>query len=326
MSETLHPLILRPAYKDYIWGGNRIPTVFDRSLPPGIYAESWELSDRPEGMGIVDNGPLQGTTLAKVLEQFGHDLLGHGVCGNTLPLLVKLIDARERLSIQVHPDNESAARGLGEAKTEAWHVLAAAPGSRVYAGLKPATDRSVFLQALRDGRLENCLNAVPIQPGDTIFIPGGRVHAIGEGLLLLEVQQNSNTTYRVYDWGRVGHDGKPRDLHVEQALQVIRWRDADPVKTTPWSVTDGPQVTPTVLVECPFFRLERMELGGAFEVHHSGAGFHAVFTLEGPVVIETAGGTELVARGRTCLIPALWNRYTIRPERPGTRILRISLP
>ncbi len=321
-----YPLILSPAYKNYIWGGNRIPATFNRTLPPGIYAESWELSDRPDGMATVNNGPLQGTTLADCVTHLGHDLLGHGACQSSLPILVKLIDARERLSIQVHPDNESAAGGFGEAKTEAWHILAANPGSRVYAGLKPGTDRSSFLTALNSGNLEECLNTIPVQAGDTIFIPGGRVHAIGEGLLLLEVQQNSNTTYRVYDWGRLGHDGQPSELHIEQALRVIRWQDSDPVKTTPWSVTSAAHVTTTILTECPFFRIERVELGGPFEVRHNGAGFHAIFTLEDAIEVETAAGTEVIPRGRTCLIPALLNRYTLHPAGTRTHLLRISPP
>lgn len=326
MNMEAYPLILEPSYKDYIWGGSRIPSTFQRTLPPGIYAESWELSDRTDGMTTVENGPLHGTTLASCVARFGHDILGHATCQSSMPILVKLIDARDRLSIQVHPDNESAAGGSGEAKTEAWHVLAAEPGSHVYAGLKPGTDRSTFLTALNAGKLETCLNTIPVQPGDTIFIPGGRVHAIGAGLLLLEVQQNSNTTYRVYDWGRVGHDGKPRELHVEQALRVIRWQDTAPVKTTPWSVTNGPHVTSTILAECPFFRLERVELGGPFEVHHNGAGFHTLFTLETAVRLETMEGTVEVPRGRTCLIPAILNRYTIHPARIGAKILKISLP
>jgi len=326
MPAPLYPFILDPAYKDYIWGGDRIPHLFHRELPPGIYAESWELSDRPEGMGIVANGELKGSPLDTLIARFGYDLLGYGVHGPHLPLLVKLIDSRERLSIQVHPDTDSATRGQGEAKTEAWHVLAADPGARVFAGLKPGVNHPAFLQALNSGKLETCLNSIPVQKGDTIFIPGGRVHAIGEGLLILEVQQNSNTTYRVYDWGRVGHDGKPRELHIEQALKVIRFEDDAPIKTAPWSVSNGPRVTSTILTECPFFRLEQITLTDTFDVHHDGSGFHAIFTTTGPVTIETASERTTVPAGRTCLIPALVNRYTIRSHPPTTNLLRITLP
>lgn len=326
MTSHLYPLILDPAYKDYIWGGDRIPALFHRQLPPGIYAESWELSDRHEGMGIVANGNFKGATLDSLIARFGRDLLGYGVHGSHLPLLVKLIDSRERLSIQVHPDNESAARGHGEAKTEAWHILAAQPGAKVFAGLKQGVDRSAFIQAMKAGRIETCLNAVPVRAGDTIFIPGGRVHAIGEGLLILEVQQNSNTTYRVDDWGRVGHDGKPRELHVEQALNVIRFKDDAPTRTVPRSVSHDPHAETTLLVECPFFRLEQITLADALEVCHDGAGFHAVFTTHEQVAIEVGADTVIVPRGRTCLIPAMLNHYTLRATVPDTRLLRITLP
>jgi mannose-6-phosphate isomerase len=326
MTPKLYPFILDPVYKDYIWGGNRIPLLFNRQLPPGIYAESWELSDRPEGMSIVANGALKGSTLSSLIANAGSEILGHGACSSSLSLLVKLIDSRERLSIQVHPDNESAALGQGEAKTEAWHVLAAEPGSIVFAGLKQGTSKSDFINAIKAGNLEACLNTIPVKTGDTIFIPGGRVHAIGEGLLILEVQQNSNTTYRVYDWGRVGHDGKPRELHVDQALKVIRFEDNAPIKTTPKSTRPSSNLTVTTLTECPFFRLEKITMTDKFEVHHDGSGFHAVFTTSGAVDIETSSGTVTIPGGRTCLIPAHLNRYTLRASTPNTQLLRISLP
>jgi mannose-6-phosphate isomerase len=264
--------------------------------------------------------------LAGLLTRFGHDITGHGCCISGFPLLVKLIDARERLSIQVHPDDASAAQGLGEAKTEAWHILEAPPGARVYAGLKPGMDTVAFRNAIRENSLERCLNAIPVATGDTIFIPGGRVHAIGEGLLILEVQQNSNTTYRVYDWGRVGKDGKPRDLHIEQALKVIRWVDTAPIKTAPWPETEGAGISVRTLSCCPFFKLERIDLSCEFPVHHDGASFHALFTCGAPLEVRTDSGSLLVPRGRTCLIPALVNRYNLVPKAPGTQLLRISVP
>jgi len=223
---ALYPLILDPAYKDYIWGGDRIPALFDRPLPPGTYAESWELSDRPEGMSHITNGTWKGASLSELVTRFGPELIGRGVSSANFPLLVKLIDARERLSIQVHPDDALAAKGLGEAKTEAWHILHAPPDAKVFAGLTPNATATTFLAALKENRLESCLQAVPVKTGDTIFIPGGRLHAICEGLVLLEVQQSSNTTYRVYDWGRVGKDGKARDLHLGR-----RYRSSDGVTT-----------------------------------------------------------------------------------------------
>jgi mannose-6-phosphate isomerase len=323
---NLYPLILEPSYKDYLWGGNRIPALLDRPLPPGIYAESWELSDRPEGMSGVTNGPLKGLTLAEVLTRFGPDLLGGGTHTTRFPLLVKLIDARERLSIQVHPDDASARQGMGEAKTEAWHILAAQPGARVYAGLKEGVDASALQAAIKDHRAESCLNAIPVTTGDTIFIPGGRVHAIGEGLLILEVQQNSNTTYRVYDWGRVDKDGKARDLHLDQALRVIRWHDEAPVKISPCPVAEAPESGVTLLVACPYFRLEQIELTGEYPVEHDGSSFHALFTSGTPLEVRVGSDPVLIPRGRTCLIPAHSSRYTLVPCAQRNQVLRISVP
>lgn len=322
----LYPFILEPAYKDYIWGGGRIPARFNRPLPEGIYAESWELSDRVEGMSHVANGPLQGQSLANLVARFGSQLMGRGTRGPNFPLLVKLIDAKERLSIQVHPDDEKAAQGIGEAKTEAWHILDAPKDAQVFAGLKPGVTEKVFCTALKETRLENCLQAVPVSAGDTIFIPGGRIHAICEGLLILEVQQNSNTTYRVYDWGRVDKSGKPRELHLEQALKVIRWTDPAPARITPTPLSTKPGALVTELVSSPYFRLESLEITAPFFVQHNGTSFHALFTKQDEIQLMSAAGTVIIPRGRTCLIPASLEQYTLKPNGRQASLLRISVP
>ncbi len=319
----LYPLLLKPVYKDYIWGGTRIPRVFQRPLPPGIYAESWEVSDRPEGRSIVVNGPLADTPLADLIRVHGSALLG--VAGPTCPLLVKLIDARERLSVQVHPDDQSAPLCQGEAKTEAWHVLQADPGAAVFAGLMPGVTEKVFRDALSATRLEPCLKRIPVRAGDTIFIPGGRIHAIGEGCLLLEVQQNSNTTYRVYDWNRLGNDGRPRELHVGKAFQVIRWDDNGDPRTTPRRVTYADGTTSLELVASSYFRLEQLDLRNSQTCRHDGHGFHTLFTSAVAVSIEYEGGRVTVPFGRSCLIPAAIREYRLTPVTPGP-VLRISLP
>jgi len=322
----LYPFILEPAYKDYIWGGSRIPARFNRNLPEGVYAESWELSDRPEGMSVVANGSLKGQSLATLVTRFGKELLGHGIKSATFPLLVKLIDAKERLSIQVHPDDAAAARGIGEAKTEAWHILDAPADGQVFAGLKPGVNEAAFLGALKAGQLEETLQSIPANAGDTIFIPGGRVHAICEGLLILEIQQNSNTTYRVYDWGRVDKAGKPRELQLEQALKVIHWADSAPVKTTPRSISDKPGAGITELVVSPYFRLEKLDITAPFFVQHEGASFHALFSETDAVKIMCEAGTETIPGGRTCLVPAKLTRYTLKPTGKRATVLRISVP
>lgn len=322
----LYPFILEPAYKDYIWGGSRIPVVFNRHQPSGIYAESWEISDRPEGMSHVGNGPLKGESLATLVTRLGTSLLGRGVKTTSFPLLVKLIDAKERLSIQVHPDDTKAAQGIGEAKTEAWHILDAPAGAQVFAGLIPGTDETSFTAAQKQNQLEKTLQAVPVTAGDTIFIPGGRVHAICEGLLILEVQQNSNTTYRVYDWGRIDKSGAPRELHLGQALKVIQWSDSAPVKTTPQILINKPGTRVTELVASPYFRLEKLELSAPFFVQHDGSSFQALFTGHDDIQIMSEAGAESVPRGRTCLIPAALDRYTVKPAGKHAALLRISVP
>ncbi|MEI8140474.1 MAG: type I phosphomannose isomerase catalytic subunit [bacterium] len=322
----LYPFLLEPAYKDYIWGGSRIPARFNRDQPEGVYAESWELSDRPEGMSFVANGPLKGQSLAELVTRFGKELLGHGIKSDSFPLLVKLIDAKERLSIQVHPDDASAALGIGEAKTEAWHILDAPKGGQVFAGLKPNITEVSFLAALKTGQLEGTLQSVPATAGDTIFIPGGRVHAICEGLLILEIQQNSNTTYRVYDWGRVDKAGKPRELHLDQALKVIHWTDAAPVKTIPRPISEKSGALVTELVVSPYFRLEKLDITAPFFVQHDGASFQALFSEKDDIKIMCESGTETVPGGCTCLIPAKLNRYTLKPTGKQATVLRISVP
>lgn len=315
-----YPLLLEPAYKDYIWGGNRIPRVFRRPLPDGIYAESWEVSTRPEGPSLVANGPLAGRTLADAIPA-----MEHHAARTAFPLLLKLIDARERLSLQVHPDDITATRCGGEAKTEAWHVLDAAPGARVFAGFRSAMTEPSFRDAIATGRLEACLRAVPVGAGDTIFIPGGRVHAICEGCLLLEVQQNSNTTYRVYDWGRVDRDGKPRELHLEKALQVIRWEDTGEPKTRPVPRINADGTTSMELVASPYFRLERLDLAGPLTCRHDGRSFHVLFASGMALNVEHAGGSVEVPFGRSCLIPAALREYRLLPLAAGP-VLRTSVP
>ena len=317
-----YPLLLDPVYKDYIWGVNRISKVFRRSPPPGTCAESWEVSDRLEGASTVANGPLRSLTLRDLMQRQPAEIVGGPAA---FPLLVKLIDARERLSVQVHPDDDSAARYGGEAKTEAWHILDAPRGGRVYAGLLPGATEETFRAALKEKRLPDYLREVPVKSGDTVFIPGGRVHAIGEGLLILEVQQNSNTTYRVYDWDRMGKDGKPRELHVEKALRVERRQDDAPVLVTPCPLDTGPQAQGRTLVSCPYFRLAQMTLTGPVQARSGGNGFEILFPIEGSLRIETEAGTTNVPFGQSCLLPAALREAVIAPADAIARYLRINL-
>lgn len=215
-------LKLRPACKDYLWGGTRLKTLYHKQFNGDRLAETWELSCHPDGPSVIENGPFAGRTLREYI-----DIQGKGVLGSNcqvfedFPILIKLIDAREDLSIQVHPNNTYALSHEGQyGKTEMWYVLEAEPGARLYYGLKRAVSRKELCRRMEDGTLTEVLNAVPARRGDLFYIPAGTVHAICRGLVIAEIQQSSNVTYRVSDYGRLGPDGKPRPLHVEQAEDV----------------------------------------------------------------------------------------------------------
>lgn len=326
MTEDIYPLRFKPVYKDYIWGGDKIVRLYKRDEPSGVYAESWEVADRPEGMSVVDNGPLAGTTLHSLVETLGKDLLGTRVQASVFPLLIKLIDARERLSVQVHPDDAAALQFGGEAKTEMWHVLDADHGAKVFAGLKPDVDQGMFMAAVDTGLFEEVLSAVPVTKGDTIFIPGGRVHAIGAGCLLLEVQQNSNTTFRIHDWGRTGRNGMPRDLHVEEALRVIRWDDTDDARVMSRRLDTTGRNEVWEVLTTPYFCLEKLVLSEAWMFLTLRQSFHILFVVEGRVEVKAEGMTEALGPGSTCLVPAFVNGYDMSPVEHPCMVLRITGP
>ena len=224
-----HPLRFEPIYKQYLWGGTRLRTVLGRDLDPRqTYAESWDICDHDADQSRVLAGPLAGATLHELFLEHRREVLGEQVpptpsgLPSRFPLLLKYLDAARDLSFQVHPDDAMAAKldppNLG--KSEAWIVLEAEPGSLIYAGLHEDIDRSALAEAIRRGTCQECVHAFEARPGDCVFIPAGTVHALGAGLLVAEIQEASNTTFRLFDWNRVGPDGKPRPLHVQQGLEA----------------------------------------------------------------------------------------------------------
>jgi mannose-6-phosphate isomerase len=322
MKKNLYPLKFFPVYKDYPWGGSRIPETYNRDVPAGIYAESWEISDRDDGMSVVANGPLAGQTLREVLQANPTELMGSSVSGTKFPLLIKLIDSKQKLSVQVHPNDATAAEFGGEAKTEMWYLLGDNK-TQVYCGLNEGVTRKSFQQAVEEGTSGDTMRPVPVQKDSAVFVRGGRVHAIDEGCLILEIQQNSNTTYRIYDWGRMGNDGLPRALHIDQAANVINWDDHE-----------NPLVEPTVLVDtegfqclevlrCAYFRLEKLVLSIPLEVPMAGKTFHALFVAEGVAQISWDGGSETARAGESILIPAALPAYTLDGN---ATVLRTSIP
>jgi len=326
METELYPLRFNPAYKDYFWGGEDIVKKYGRRLPPGVYAESWEVSDRLDGMGVVSNGPLAGKTFRELVQRFGHQITGTHTTTSGFPLLIKLIDAHDKLSVQVHPDDGSARQFGGEAKTEMWYVLGAKPNSALYCGLKPGVDRQKFEHAIRTRHVEELLNRIPVAEGDVIYVPGGRVHAIDAGCLIFEVQQNSNTTYRVYDWGRVGLDGKPRALHIQEALRVISWRDMSSPKMQPVQVIAQESTRVDRLLATHYFKIERIQLGDPCGSKSDGGTFNMFFVLDGKVQITGNGHEELLTPGCSCLVPAAVPECLMDPVDGPVTFLRVTLP
>lgn len=319
MNAIQKPLVLKPVYKDYIWGGSRISAAYGRAGAPGVCAESWEISAHPDGESVVVSGPFAGRRLASLVAEFGAGMLGTRAPDATrFPLLFKLIDARDRLSVQVHPNNANAALTGGEPKTEMWVVLDRTPGASLYAGLAEGVTTASLRAALADGSAASQLVRLPVEPGQALFIPGGLVHAIGAGCLIYEVQQNSNTTYRLFDWGRTGADGKPRQLHIEESFKTIDWALRPPHMATPAASVRNGTNTWADVVSCGFFTLRRLDLAEPQWVTVDTTSFHALFVAAGQVTVSAGGESVTLATGSSALIPAAASGYTLTPHAAST--------
>lgn len=317
-SESIYPLIFDPVFKDYIWGGRNLERLFDRSLPPGIIAESWEIAGHEDGTTKVANGHFAGVPLTIVQEELGLDLIGYRNSWaherGKFPLLVKLLDANHPLSVQVHPNDDYALANEGNelGKTEMWVVLDATPEAALILGLLPDTSPKLFRQAVSDGNLEHYLHRLPVTAGDAICVPAGTVHAILEGAIIAEIQQNSNTTYRVYDWNRVGADGNPRPLHIDKAIEVIDFASAKPGLARPVLVDEGSGVRRLQLCSNRYFTTERveMEMGAVFNGTCNGATLEIWGLLRGMAVLA---GLQINAI-QFVLLPAALGEYSIEAQ------------
>ena len=302
----LHPVKLTPAFKDYLWGGERLKTEFHKQTDLTPLAESWELSAHKDGQSVVASGTYAGLTLTDYLAAIGKDAMGTA-CGkyDYFPLLIKLIDAKGDLSVQVHPSDEYALAHEGEyGKTEMWYVLDCEEGAALYYGFREDTTRAEYEAAIREGRLTDILNRVPVKRGDVFFIPAGTVHAIGAGILICEIQQNSNTTYRVYDYNRRDKDGNLRPLHVEKALAVSDLRTSPDLPAIP----DGEDV---LLAECGYFEARRLRVKGQGAVNATPESFTALTVTEGEGVLSHSGGEIPFRKGDTLFIPAQQTVFTV---------------
>lgn len=292
-----YPLKLKPIFKERIWGGQRLRTLFGKDLPAGKpIGESWELADLPEDKSVIANGPLAGQTVDRAIHLFGR-ALETGRPG-PFPLLIKLLDAREVLSVQVHPDEPTCRRmGTGQPKTECWYILDAPSDGIIYKGLKPGTTREQFARAVAEGTCAEYLVAVPVKPGQCHFLPSGTPHAIGAGLVIAEIQQPSDTTYRVFDWNRLDPStGKPRALHIQQALESIHFGV---------SADELPVTTVGRLVDAPEFKLDKGHQMPKGELLLESPAPKAVLFLTGAGLIQGPHFDPIAfQKGDTILIPA----------------------
>ncbi len=302
----LYPLKFRPSLKERLWGGDALASMKRSAKDAGKkIGESWELSAVPGDVSVVANGPLKGNSLAELLEVYMGDLAGEKIFdkfGETFPLLIKLIDARDVLSIQVHPDDRLAAvRHQSSGKTEMWYVVDAQPGASLYVGFKRKTSREEYLAAVEAGTLPELLRRVEVKPGEAWFIPAGAIHAIGAGLLIAEIQQTSDITYRVDDWGRLDDQGNPRQLHTELAVDAI-----DFSAPGDYSITVTPRTNEPVLMKrCPYFTTNLLKVEGeAVRDYAPLDSFVIYMCLKGELKIGYEGGTETLSAGETALLPA----------------------
>jgi mannose-6-phosphate isomerase len=321
---SLPPLRFEPIFKQYLWGGRRLESLLGKRLGPGPhFAESWEVVDHGQDQSVVSAGPLQGTTLHALVAQHGAALLGRHHPQPRFPLLMKLLDAHQTLSVQVHPNDHQAALldPPDSGKTEAWVILAADPGSKIYAGLKPGVDRVTLASEVQNGTCNTCLHQFEPHVGDCIFLESGTVHAIGAGLVVAEIQQASDTTYRLFDWNRVDDDGQPRQLHVREALDTIDFRRG-PVTPQRPQPTDQPQRER--LVACDKFVLDRWRLDAPVAADGNDR-FHILSVVEGEATVVAGADQERLPRGNTILLPACCPAYSVRP-RGGAVLLDMYLP
>jgi mannose-6-phosphate isomerase len=309
----LYPLTFQPIFKERVWGGRSLERLYQKPLPPDVsIGESWEISDRPEGVSVIANGPLAGKDLRWLMEEHGRELLGVSAPagGGRFPLLIKILDAREKLSLQVHPPAAQAARLGGEPKTEMWYVAEAAAGAELYAGLKQGVTRPEFEARVRDGSVAGCFHRIPVQAGNAMFLPSGRVHAIGAGLVIFEVQENSDTTYRVFDWNRLGLDGQPRPLHVEQSLASIDFSDVEP-DVIPSVYSRNPSLSIRYLVENPLFVVNGCKVRRGERFYLRSPAFQIIGLLSGSLQISAAGQAVALRPGGFVLLPAALERTAL---------------
>jgi mannose-6-phosphate isomerase len=320
---VLPPLRFAPVLREALWGGRRLAEL-GKPLGSGEhYSESWEIVDHGADQSVVIGGPLAGATLHDLVERHGADLLGRHQGMTQFPLLLKFLDCQKTLSVQVHPNDAQAARlhPPDSGKTEAWVILAANPGSKIYAGLRPGVEREELERAVATGDCETCLHSFEPKVGDCVFIAAGTVHALGAGLLIAEIQQASDTTFRLFDWNRVDRDGRPRRLHVEQSLDTIDYCRG-PVNPVAACATDKQHIER--LVACDKFVVDRLALETRQQLDVDNR-FHIVAVVDGELSVSSAAAQCHLRRGDTFLIPACTREVQCVPQGRAV-LLDVYLP
>ena len=324
MKTALYPVVFTPIYKEMIWGGARLAGLFNRSLPGGKIGESWDISCRPGEMGVVANGAYAGETFEAYIAKDRAGVLGTRLANlERFPLLVKIIDANDALSIQVHPD-DALAKAAGSAdsgKSEMWYVLNPPDDGRLIIGLKPGVTQQKLAEAYENGTVEDCLNYMTVKTGDMINIPAGLVHAPTPGIVVAEVQQNSDITYRLYDYNRMGLDGKPRDLHVKEALAVSDFDERIPKQAVTGLPVQVGKNTLTYVICNPNFSIIKYELTALLTEVSNPAAFSIFTCVEGGAVIKTDTAAIEIPKGGSVFIPAGMGAYTIAPVNDEKAIL-----
>lgn len=308
----MEPITFQPIYMTRVWGGRSLELTYQRALPDSQpYGESWEISDRANEQSLVSSGKHAGQSLHDLWTNHREEIFGSGLTGDRFPLLIKILDARDDLSIQVHPPQSVAGELGGDPKTEMWYIADRDPGAKLYIGLKKGATRESFEKSLLDGTVEEQVHAVQPAPGESIFIPSGRLHAIGAGFLIYEIQQNSDTTYRVFDWNRMGLDGKPRDLHIGESMASIDFDDFEPGMDTPEGDT---------LASCEYFTVDQLDLKAGEKVENKNDRFSIITVVSGEI---TYGADQTFQTGDFFILPrgagqlVAWN---------SARILQTYIP
>lgn len=309
---SITPLKMHPCYKEYLWGGTRLKNEYGKSDAPQVTAESWELASHRDGVSFVAEGSLKGATIDE-LAQMGHDIYWGTACPmGEFPLLIKLIDANKDLSIQVHPSDITACTEIGEnGKAEMWYIVDCKPQAGIYYGLSRKITRDEFLQRAQDGSICEVLNWVPVNKGDVFYILPGTIHAIGAGVVVAEIQQNSNTTFRVYDYQRRDTNGELRPLHLERASQVMDYNPVLPEECKANNVTTFSDFTMTEMFSCQFFRAYRIDVHEKIDLLCDGMSFQHILCVDGKGDLICKEQSFHIRKGDSYFLPAAMGSYQI---------------